>query len=187
VVSPFLYILTSGTPNPVPDDEITIARVLLGVRGRCRRLLALDWIRAHWKRRSDRLIAANICTNCAYNLTANTSGVCPECGTAVSKKRRQLCDATPSVHFHVCCIAAALRPHDGGLGAELLIADVVTKESIRTGRWAVARSRAQSACASVMPGTGFSSTENLCMPRFTIRELLIQLSSGLDACLGRFR
>jgi hypothetical protein len=26
------------------------------------------------------------CTSCDYNLTGNTSGVCPECGTAVTNK-----------------------------------------------------------------------------------------------------
>jgi predicted amidophosphoribosyltransferase len=25
-----------------------------------------------------------LCTDCGYNLTANTSGVCPECGSAIS-------------------------------------------------------------------------------------------------------
>jgi hypothetical protein len=28
---------------------------------------------------------ANVCPICSYNLTANTSGTCPECGTAVPK------------------------------------------------------------------------------------------------------
>jgi hypothetical protein len=27
-----------------------------------------------------------VCPNCSYNLTGNTSGTCPECGTAVPKK-----------------------------------------------------------------------------------------------------
>ncbi|MGD8451537.1 MAG: hypothetical protein PVJ57_06935 [Phycisphaerae bacterium] len=29
------------------------------------------------------------CVNCGYNLTGNTSGVCPECGTAVQRAERE--------------------------------------------------------------------------------------------------
>src|SRR6185437_5858848 len=29
-----------------------------------------------------------MCVHCNYNLTGNTSGVCPECGTAVTNKRQ---------------------------------------------------------------------------------------------------
>ena len=36
------------------------------------------WLRSHKRDRS-------LCPNCKYNLTANTSGVCPECGTAVTR------------------------------------------------------------------------------------------------------
>lgn len=34
-------------------------------------------------RRSIKRRAANGCAKCGYNLTANTSGVCPECGTRI--------------------------------------------------------------------------------------------------------
>jgi hypothetical protein len=34
--------------------------------------------------RYTRSIPAGNCTACGYNLTGNTSGVCPECGTAIS-------------------------------------------------------------------------------------------------------
>jgi hypothetical protein len=33
--------------------------------------------------RARRIQTFNLCGACGYNLTANTSGVCPECGTAV--------------------------------------------------------------------------------------------------------
>ena len=29
-----------------------------------------------------RFLAAHMCPECAYDLTGNTSGICPECGTA---------------------------------------------------------------------------------------------------------
>jgi hypothetical protein len=85
VVSPVVYIEISGAPYPVPDDEIRNSRILLAFAVGAAILLLLDWNRARRKRRLERLIAANICTKCRYNLTANTSGVCPECGTAVPK------------------------------------------------------------------------------------------------------
>ena len=40
---------------------------------------ALIWARAFQHR-----AAARICRNCGYNLTGNTSGVCPECGTRIA-------------------------------------------------------------------------------------------------------
>jgi hypothetical protein len=38
-----------------------------------------------WFRRA-RLIRSGGCSACGYDLTGNTSGVCPECGTAVAGK-----------------------------------------------------------------------------------------------------
>jgi len=40
-------------------------------------LLFYPFVRSHWRRRYGR------CTGCGYSLTANISGVCPECGTAI--------------------------------------------------------------------------------------------------------
>jgi hypothetical protein len=37
-----------------------------------------------WRR--SRLARPGLCRNCRYDLTGNTSGVCPECGTAVEGK-----------------------------------------------------------------------------------------------------
>jgi len=39
------------------------------------------WLRGFIRRR--RLRSAGRCQSCGYNLTGNTSGICPECGTAV--------------------------------------------------------------------------------------------------------
>jgi hypothetical protein len=71
---------------PVADEQIAISRVLLAIAAGAAILLLLGWNRARRKRRRDRLIAANVCVKCGYNLIANTSGVCPECGTPVPSK-----------------------------------------------------------------------------------------------------
>ena len=47
--------------------------------GRLLLLFAEAWQRRHRVRRG-------FCVNCGYNLTGNTSGVCPECGTPVAGK-----------------------------------------------------------------------------------------------------
>ena len=49
-------------------------------------------------RRQTRLVAGG-CVACGYNLTGNTSGICPECGTPVGQAR---VDATPSQRATVC-------------------------------------------------------------------------------------
>ena len=38
------------------------------------------------KRRSAIWLAHHVCPTCGYNLTANTSGICPECGTTFAVK-----------------------------------------------------------------------------------------------------
>jgi hypothetical protein len=43
-------------------------------------LVATSTVIFFWR---DRSIPPNHCQRCRYNLTGNTSGVCPECGTAV--------------------------------------------------------------------------------------------------------
>ena len=45
-------------------------------------ILPLVWIVAAMRSRRN----TNTCNTCAYDLTGNTSGTCPECGTAVSTK-----------------------------------------------------------------------------------------------------
>lgn len=45
-----------------------------------------------WLRRSLRPAPVpHACENCGYNLTGNTSGVCPECGTVVSRSSSCVC------------------------------------------------------------------------------------------------
>ena len=44
----------------------------------------INWLwRRHRRRRAARLL---LCTSCGYNLTGNTSGVCPECGAPLSSR-----------------------------------------------------------------------------------------------------
>lgn len=48
-------------------------------------LLPTYWLalyRGKWRRNAR--LRAGCCTSCGYDLTANTSGVCPECGTKIS-------------------------------------------------------------------------------------------------------
>jgi predicted RNA-binding Zn-ribbon protein involved in translation (DUF1610 family) len=54
-------------------------------------LLVLPAFRlAAWRRHRAirRRLAAGLCRSCGYNLTANVSGVCPECGTSVIRDYR---------------------------------------------------------------------------------------------------
>lgn len=46
----------------------------------CTSLALLDAIKYY---RRKRLLNLGLCPTCRYNLTGNTSGVCPECGSAV--------------------------------------------------------------------------------------------------------
>ncbi len=41
------------------------------------------WLAGRSDRRYMSRYASGLCVNCGYNLTGNTSGVCPECGTPV--------------------------------------------------------------------------------------------------------
>src|SRR5579859_3140489 len=41
-----------------------------------------------YRRWISRRLPLGCCVRCRYNLTGNTSGVCPECGTAVTGKTR---------------------------------------------------------------------------------------------------
>jgi|GEM_PF-5557529 len=45
------------------------------------------WVRAH----------KGLCLNCGYDLTANVSGVCPECGSKVTQKTDDKGSITPSL------------------------------------------------------------------------------------------
>ena len=45
--------------------------------------LWLIWTRRRRRGKNNRML----CTHCGYNLTGNTSGVCPECGTAIGRSR----------------------------------------------------------------------------------------------------
>ena len=47
-------------------------------------VMPLRWVTLDWQRRKN--LEDQHCSNCGYNLTGNTSGVCPECGTPVPKE-----------------------------------------------------------------------------------------------------
>jgi len=47
-------------------------------------LAAYPWVPWEKLRLPDRHVAVNCCQSCSYDLTGNTSGVCPECGTSVA-------------------------------------------------------------------------------------------------------
>jgi hypothetical protein len=68
-----------GLPDNLPEPRIVLLAlvfwcVLYGVLVR----------RAMRPWRTARRLALGLCSGCGYNLTANISGVCPECGTAVA-------------------------------------------------------------------------------------------------------
>ena len=47
-------------------------------------IFPLIWIRRRWRRlRAEGRLAGKQCVACGYSLSGNTSGVCPECGTAI--------------------------------------------------------------------------------------------------------
>jgi len=46
---------------------------------------ALLWLRTHRHTVSIRRMRRGQCSKCGYDLTANTSGICPECGTPIPK------------------------------------------------------------------------------------------------------
>ena len=46
-------------------------------------LVAVPTLFLWWK---DRALPPGLCTHCRYNLTGNTSGICPECGTVIAKE-----------------------------------------------------------------------------------------------------
>jgi hypothetical protein len=69
----------SGPQTPIHILEITWAwPTIIGS------ILPLIWLGRHgyWRWRMQR----GLCHACGYNLTANTSGICPECGTSVPNK-----------------------------------------------------------------------------------------------------
>ena len=49
-------------------------------------LTLAGWLKYAWKRARAQRISQGLCGACGYNLTGNTSGVCPECGAAASSQ-----------------------------------------------------------------------------------------------------
>lgn len=74
-------------PDREPSEQYEYTVIPYGLIGWAAAILpaarADDWLR----RRGGRLLRhrARRCTRCGYNLTANVSGVCPECGTVIAE------------------------------------------------------------------------------------------------------
>ena len=50
-------------------------------------ILPAFWAVCYWVRyRRQSRRCRNLCATCSYNLTGNTSGICPECGTTAKSK-----------------------------------------------------------------------------------------------------
>ena len=80
--------MTSTTRAPrwfVLGDINAFFGLMLGVMLLGRRILRRETLRR----------IPHLCPACAYNLTANTSGVCPECGRAIETERKPEGTASP--------------------------------------------------------------------------------------------
>ncbi len=65
----------------------------------------------HAMRRQRRTVAPTVCTTCGYDLTRNTSGICPECGTpAVSEVGDRVLRFGAPERFH--SVSAVRKPPD---------------------------------------------------------------------------
>ena len=78
-------ILSELTHRPHIRDVSIIAMIAL-----CFVFGVVVWPMVRQRER-ERLAKAGRCARCGYDLTGNTSGICPECGTTVSQKS----DSTP--------------------------------------------------------------------------------------------
>ena len=67
-------LVGSRTVISIPDWELATALLVLPV--------FTFWQWRRWKK----IVSPSGCTECGYNLTGNTSGTCPECGTPVPSK-----------------------------------------------------------------------------------------------------
>jgi hypothetical protein len=51
-------------------------------------ILPALWLTRRWRTHHRR--KHDLCLTCGYDLTANTSGVCPECGAAITANQKQI-------------------------------------------------------------------------------------------------
>ena len=77
--------LRDANPIPIVCAIAFGLWVLLFFTYRWLRYLRWKWRAIPYFEQADRL-QKGLCIKCGYNLTGNTSGVCPECGTPVVKK-----------------------------------------------------------------------------------------------------
>jgi uncharacterized paraquat-inducible protein A len=89
----FVYLLNESAQVVFElDDDWMNRHLLIGLSLSYWGLLTLAGGSIGW-RRADRHLKAqdpDVCSHCAYNLTANTSGVCPECGTPTPRTSQRI-------------------------------------------------------------------------------------------------
>jgi len=79
VLTPFPYFGFDREKDGLNDSSVLWFPHAVVVAVTC--LLPVTWLRRRLKRRPK-----NQCIQCGYNLTANTSGTCPECGAAIRRE-----------------------------------------------------------------------------------------------------
>jgi len=75
-----LQTLPLSAPLPTNVDGVRSFIVDWWLLALCAMILPMIWLREPWTRFRNR--DRNLCVSCSYELTGNTTGVCPECGTA---------------------------------------------------------------------------------------------------------
>jgi hypothetical protein len=85
----FLFLVPGGAAVAMPASHVPppwsrSSRIPLPAASVLLAVAPLYALVRRWKRRNR--FARGLCLNCAYDLTGNTSGACPECGTAVAGK-----------------------------------------------------------------------------------------------------
>ena len=78
------FIPMDSTGDPVLDKQTDQNAILVAISVTViAALLALmEWFRSL---RSANIKQKDLCTQCSYNLTGNTTGTCPECGHVIEK------------------------------------------------------------------------------------------------------
>ena len=81
------WYLLPGARNPVTQAQVSIARSLtlvgMALPGLLSSLLVYRWLLR------SRLSSVALCGKCGYDLRANTTALCPECGTPLPEWQRQ--------------------------------------------------------------------------------------------------
>jgi len=76
-ISSFFYFILGGIPN------LDILLATVGIYSASFLVSMLLWYGYVWLGGEIIIVSSDSCNHCGYNLTGNTSGVCPECGGTV--------------------------------------------------------------------------------------------------------